>query len=122
MPASDVANFIRSTFRSVWALELLLVLKRGGDRAWQRAELVEALRASDRVVSSGLDSLLAGGLILVEADGAVRYAPASGETARLADETESVYARKPDAVRRLIVLAGPSALDAFVDAFRLRRD
>jgi len=43
----DVFGFIRSAFRSVWALELLCFLRRSCDREWQRAELVAVLRASD---------------------------------------------------------------------------
>ena len=124
MPAADqeVASFIRSSFRSVWAIELMLHLKRTSDRAWQRAELVEALRASDLVVANALHALVAAGLCLTLEDGAARYAPASPDIDRLADATEELYARKPDAVRRLIVAAAGDGLAAFADAFRLRRD
>jgi hypothetical protein len=34
----DIAGFIRSSFRSVWTLELLLHLARGPDRAWTAEE------------------------------------------------------------------------------------
>ena len=124
MPAADqdVASFIRSSFRSVWAIELMLHLKRNSGRGWQRQELVEALRASDLVVANALEALVAAGLCLTLEDGAVRYAPASPDIERLADATEELYARKPDAVRRLIVAAAGDGLAAFADAFRLRRD
>jgi len=74
------------------------------------------------VVAAGLESLLAGGLILLEDDRRARYGPAGADLARLVDETERLYAMKPDAVRRLIVLSQGSAVSAFADAFRLRRD
>ena len=124
MPAADqeLASFIRSSFRSVWAIELMLHLKRNSDQPWSRAALVEALRASDLVVANALDSLVAAGLCLAVDDGAARYAPASPDIERLADATEELYARKPDAVRRLIVAAAGDGLAAFADAFRLRRD
>jgi len=118
----ELAAFIRSSFRSVWALELLLHLRREAGRAWTRAELVERLRASDLVVAGGLDSLLAAGLVLQNSDGTARYAPASPDLERLVDGAETLYAKKPDAVRRMIVAAASDGAAAFADAFRLRRD
>lgn len=123
MPASqEVTEFIRSHFRSVWSLELLLHLKRHPDRFWSTAELVDVLRASQAVVTTGVETLLAGGLIVVESDGRARYAPANQDLDRRVAETEEVYAIKPDAVRRLIVLSANSGVAAFADAFKLWRD
>lgn len=123
MPASEeLADFIRHQFRFVWSLELLLFLKRNPERPWSGDELVEALRASQAVVSTSLDLLLAGGLIVRDGKGLASYAPASSDLRRLTDETESLYARKPDAVRRLIISSADTGLSAFADSFRLRRD
>ena len=118
----QLADFIRSSFRSVWTLELLLYLKQRGDRAWSRAELVQGLRASDSIISTGTDALLAAGLILLEDDGGALYRPVSADLEALANEAETLYAQRPDAVRRLIVGATSDAVTAFADAFRLRRD
>ena len=49
----DVLRFLASSFPSVWALELLLVLKKKR-RAWAREERVATLRASELVVSKAL--------------------------------------------------------------------
>jgi hypothetical protein len=117
----DAANFIRSSFRSVWSIELFLLLK-GDPRAWPRAEIVAALRASELIVAQGLDSLTAAGLVIVDETGGAAYRPASEGAARLAERAESLYARSPDAVRRLIVGAIPNPLAAFADAFRLRKE
>jgi hypothetical protein len=38
------------------------------------------------------------------------------------DETEALYARSPDAVRRMIISASHGGLTAFADAFRIRKD
>jgi hypothetical protein len=123
MPASqEVIEFIRSHFRSVWSLELLLHLRRHSGRPWSTAELVDVLRASQAVVETGIETLLAGGLVVVEKDGGARYAPATPDLETGVGETEDLYARKPDAVRRLIVLSANSGVVAFADAFKLRRD
>lgn len=123
MPADqDVVSFIRSSFRSVWTIELLLHLKQSSDRDWSKADLVQALRASELVVSNGLNSLLAAGLVVQNDDGSTRYAPATPDLENMADATEALYAMKPDAVRRMIVVAAADGVTAFADAFRLRRD
>jgi hypothetical protein len=118
----EVAAFIRSSFRSVWTLELLLHLKGGADRHWTRAELVEKLRASELVIAGALDALLAGGLVIQTKEGAARYAPASPDLERLVAGAQALYAKKPDAVRRMIVAGVSDGAAAFADAFRLRRD
>ena len=120
IPSEDLLRFIGSSFRSVWALELLLVLKRD-PRAWSSGELVSTLRASELVVSKALDALVAAGLASIEGDGAV-YMPINDEVASCVDQLEKLYAVRPDAVRRAIVAATTSGATAFADAFKLRKD
>lgn len=119
-PSDDLFRFIGSSFRSVWALELLLLLK-GDDRGWSRDALITALRASELVVNKALEELLAAGLISIERDKAV-YQPASADMRRAIDQVEKLYAARPDAVRRAIVSTASSGATAFADAFRLRKD
>lgn len=116
----DLLQFITSSFRSVWALELLLLLKRER-RPWRQDELVTTMRASDLVISKALAPLLAAGLASQDEDG-VLYMPVSADVAKLVERTESLYAARPDAVRRAIVSASVEGLTAFADAFRLRKD
>jgi hypothetical protein len=116
----ELSRFISSSFPSVWALELLLLLK-SERRPWARDELIGALRASELVVSQSLDSLVAGGLASVTQEEAA-YMPVSNSVAKLVDQAEELYALKPDKVRRMIVTASASGIAAFADAFRLRKD
>jgi hypothetical protein len=117
-PEHDLLTFITSSFRSVWALELLLMLK-SEPRVWPRDELVTTMRASELVVSKALDSLVAAGLASLEGEGA-RYMPVSDEVAECVERSEKLYAARPNAVRRAIVSASAGDLTAFADAFRLR--
>jgi biotin operon repressor len=119
-PSDDLFRFIGSSFRSVWALELLLLLKRD-NRPWSRDELITALRASELVVNKTLDELLAAGVISIEGDQAV-YQPASADMRKAIDAVEKLYSARPDAVRRAIVSTASSGATAFADAFRLRKD
>ena len=117
----NVTRFIQSSFRSVWSLELLLLLKRDR-KPWTENAIVEALRASQLVVSQALESLVAAGLVTVSDNGRGDHSPVSGDVAKLIEETEALYAKRPDAVRRLIVAASKPGLTAFADAFKLGRD
>jgi hypothetical protein len=116
----ELSRFISSSFPSVWALEVLLLLK-SEQRPWPRGELIGALRASELVVSQSLDSLVAGGLASVTEEEAV-YMPVSRSVAKLVEQAESLYALKPDKVRRMIVTSSARGIAAFADAFRLRKD
>jgi len=123
MPSEeDVSSFIRSTFRSVWALELLCFLRQEPARCRSHGEMVAGLRGSDLVVTQSVESLTAAGLVVAEADGSARYCPASTDLDGLVEQATALYARSPDAVRRMIVAAANPGLTAFADAFRLRKD
>jgi hypothetical protein len=117
----EVAAFIRASFRSVWDLELLCFLRRAPDHNQYPATLVTGLRASELVVANSISALLAAGLIVEEPDHSVRYAPASPDLGRLAEQADALYARSPGAIRRMIVTASNPGIAAFADAFRLRK-
>ncbi|HYD37417.1 MAG TPA: hypothetical protein VEA60_07375 [Allosphingosinicella sp.] len=121
-PDEDVSSFIRATFRSVWALELLCFLRQNRGRDLTRADLVAELRGSELVVTQSLDALSAAGLVLADADGSARYSPASDDLDRMVGRVELLYAKSPNAVRRTIVAAANPGITAFADAFRLWKD
>ncbi len=116
----DVLRFVAARFPSVWALELLLALKRER-RPWSREELVATLRASELVVSRALEALAAAGLASFEDGGAI-YLPVNADVDRLVEQVEQTYRTRPNAVRRAIIAASASSATAFADAFKLRRD
>mgnify|MGYP003578429316 CR=1 FL=1 len=116
----DVLRFIAASFPSVWALELLLVLK-SERRVWERDELDATLRASELVVSKALDALVAAGLASIEGKGAA-FLPVNRDVEACVEQVEDMYRTRPNSVRRVIVSAGTSSANAFADAFKLRRD
>jgi hypothetical protein len=116
----DILRFVAASFPSVWALELLLALKRE-PRPWPRDELVKNLRASDLVVSKALDALVAAGMVSIEQEGA-RYLPVNADVSAHVDGAEALYRSRPNKVRRAIISASASSAIAFADAFKLRRD
>jgi len=123
MPDLSATNrFIRSVFRSIWSLELLLVLRGRPEHEWSQEELIATLRASEQVVTQSKEDLLAAGLIIINDAGRVRYSPASTELEASVEAAAELYAAKPTAVRRLLVSGADDSVSSFADAFRIRRD
>lgn len=85
----QLTGFIRSTFRSIWQLELLLHLKREGAYR-SHEEIVAALRASDLIVSRGVEALSAAGLLVVDAEARAAYRPVSDADAGLVDAAQGL--------------------------------
>lgn len=118
----EVKAFIASCVRSVWALELLLLLRRDAQRAWTVETLTAELRSSAFVVAEVLATFRQAGLIAEDPAGTFRYAPAASHLDRAVEQIASAYASKPLAVSKEILAAGNDKIRTFADAFRLRKD
>ena len=119
MSEEDVLSFISGSISSVWALELLLLLKRGAPDGRREDELVRELRSSTTAVSQSLRKLYDAGLV-VAASGLYYYQPARAPLDQLVTETERLYALKPAAVVKAIVTAKNESLQAFANSFKLK--
>ena len=116
----DVLRFAAGLFKSVWALELLLALRRGGDRSWLAEELIKELRSSRVVVVEALSNLVVAGLVVQEEDGRFRYHVGSSGIDEMIGELEALYATKPTVVMREIVTTPNLKLKILSDAFKIK--
>jgi biotin operon repressor len=116
----EVIAFIRAHIGSLYALELLLLIKRGRGKNWQSGELVRELRSSRTAVAEALNRLTKAGLVVENPSGGYAFAPTSPECERLADEIESIYTSKPISLVKAIVAAPDERLRVFSDAFKLK--
>jgi hypothetical protein len=105
--------------RSVWAVELLLLLRRDRDRCWTPAELVGELRASTGLVRDNLANFQKSGLAVEDDGGCWRYAPASPILEGLAGELERAYRERPVSIINIIA-APPDPIQGLADAFKWR--
>lgn len=115
---ADILEYAGASFRSVWALELLLLLRRSA-RSWTPADIIKELRSSRVVVIEALNNLTAAGLAVQEDGDAYRYA-AIGPVEQTIAELERLYAVKPTLVMRSIVNSPNSKLQMLSDAFRIK--
>lgn len=100
----ELITFIKGRIRSMWTLELLLLLKRNGAQPVLRAQLVRDLRGSSTLVDRGLAELAAAGLVVTHRR-AARFGPASTALENLCDRLDAALAERPVAVRNAILSA-----------------
>lgn len=116
----NLLSFVREHVPSVWALELLLLLRRDPDRCWSPGDLVRELRASQMLVADNLQRLERSGLVAPD-EGCFRYAPAAPVLEELCAQLEASYRERPVAVINMI--AKPSSpVQSLADAFKFRGD
>lgn len=118
----QLESFIGTSFRSVWALEVLQFLVAHPESSFAPEEVIAALRVSDAVVSQSVQNLSAAGLAVVNDEGQVGFCVLSADLDALVREAIDFYRRRPDKVRRLIVAESSPGVTAFADAFKLRKD
>ena len=120
MPLSDPGflGLVRQHIRSVWALELLLLLRSRAGDSWPPEALVRELRASEPLITGCLASLQQSGLASHEEGAAWRFAPASPELERFCDQLAEAYQTRPVALINMI--AAPSQVQDLADAFKFK--
>jgi hypothetical protein len=120
MPAeTDVLQFCAAVFKSVWALELLLTLRRFPELSWHAAELIKELCCSSGVVAESLDNLTAAGLV-IEGEGGFCYRSGDASMDEMVAAVQELYATKPTAVIREIMTTPNMKLKILSDAFRIK--
>lgn len=122
MISEDVRRFIRSSVRSVWALELLLLMRREPDRSWTVDALTSELRGSRQLVTDILSGFIERGLVVSDTSQTYRYRPADSALDELVRDLEKVYAERRIALIQEIVAAPNEKIQTLADAFKLKRE
>jgi DNA-binding IclR family transcriptional regulator len=117
----DIGDFARS-LRSLWAIELLLLLYRAPDRTWRPADLVRELRSSPRLVEEVLALLVDIGIVQRDSGDAYRYGATSTRLGELVGALDRMHRERPLSLAREIHSMPNEKLRAFSDAFRLKKD
>lgn len=120
--SQDLHEFIRNTVRSVWALELLLVISKDPTCSWRVEDLDRELRSSLGLVANILAEFKRAGLVHEESDGRYRYQPATVARDHVVQELRTAYASWPFAVVRAITTAPNEKIQTFADAFKIKKD
>lgn len=115
----DLSQFVREHIASVWALELLLLLRSNREKRWVAADLVREMRASAKLVSENLSRFERFGLAVVEADG-WRFAPANAWLDTISARLAEAYREKP--VSTIGMISRPDPVRSLAEAFKIKGD
>jgi hypothetical protein len=114
----DLLAFIRRSIPSVWALDVLLLLRKPPARSWAACDIVGELRASDAIVIGVLEGFQRDELVAKTEDGRFQFAPAESLLEELTIALADAYAERPVAVINAIA-STDAKLQTLADAFRL---
>jgi hypothetical protein len=121
--SDDVRSLALRRLESPAFLDVLLLLRAGGARAWSPAEVVTALHLDEVEVSRALVTLRQAGILkaAIGEDVSYSFAP-HPEVADTIAELARAYREQPQAILDLIATRPRHKLRLFADAFRLRSD
>ena len=111
-------SLVRQHIRSVWSLELLLLMRSRAGESWRAEGLVRELRASAPLIAGCLAQLQDSGLVASE-EGAWRFAPATPELEHFCEQLSDAYQTRPVAL--ISMIAKPSQVQDLANAFRFKR-
>jgi predicted transcriptional regulator len=117
-----VLTFIRSSIKSVWALDLLILIRRARVRSWTLDALAQELRGNRTLVNDVLSALMKAGVIQADTEGSYRYWPATPDLDALVEQLDRLYAERPVALIKEIVSAPNEKIQSFADAFKIKKE
>jgi hypothetical protein len=117
-----LVQFIRTNIKSVWALELLLLVCREPARSWSPGQINSELHCRIGLVNDILRWFKDRELITEESGGQYRCDPNSPEARARVKELQVAYAERPLAVFNIVVESTNAHIQAFSDAFKLKKD
>lgn len=119
MLSDDALIFLQHSIKTVWTLEILLILRRDPGQAWNSDELIRESRSSTLILQEALANLQKAGLIETDEDQRIRYHSATPALERLVAEIVSAQARRPAAVTKALLSVSSDKVQNFVGAFRV---
>lgn len=119
---AGLEELIRDHVVTVDHLRALVLLHAGADHEWDAAEVAVRLYVTPEVAAGVLDGLAASGLLARGEDRATyRYGPLTERLANAVGQLVELDRTQPVTLIRMIY-ARSRSIDAFADAFKLRKD
>ena len=118
----EILSFVRSSIRSAWTLEVLLLLRRDARQSWRIDDLVRELRGSVALVTESLNALDALGVLATTASESYHYRAATAQLEELVSALVLLYGQKPITVLRAIFASPSDKIKSFSDAFLIKKN
>lgn len=123
-PSAAVCAFINAYIESIDVLRVLLHLARHPDKAWTIGDISKATALPVESVSAQIPKLVAAGLVVNANEGDIagfKYGPRATEFEQMVQELIQLDDQMPVTLIRLVYARKSGSVQAFADAFRLRR-
>lgn len=119
----DVREFVRREIKSVFQLEVLLLLHRTSERAWTAMEISQELAIDPEIAETQVIRLEEMGLIQGEqtAPDSYVYGPKDETDVMIVEKLATAYAKQRVGVFSLILRESDNRIRHFAEAFRLIR-
>lgn len=117
---ANLLSFVRASIPSIWALELLLLIRRAAPGRLTREEIVQHLRATPLLIDRLLDRFKQTGLIVEDESGAV-FQCSDPATYALCEALALAAEERPLALRDAIISAPNEKLRDLADAFKFKK-
>jgi hypothetical protein len=118
--SAETLKFVRRSFESVWALELILMMRRENTRCWSVSELTQQLRASELLVGGILPDLVRKGWCWRPRQACSSIVPPQSNE-QLVDKVAVVYAENRIRLINEIFKVPDRNAQTFADAFRIKK-
>jgi hypothetical protein len=116
----QLIDFVRKSLGSIWALEVLLFIRRRAPDPVTVEEIDRELRATPYLVRRIVDQLTHEHLVTREVGNLVKFDAGTPELERLCALLETVTRERPIGLRDAIVGSSGAKLRNFADAFRFK--
>jgi len=116
-----LSQFIRDRLPSLEQIEIVLLLRRDGTRAWTAPEVSAALATPPESTAMRLFLLASNGVVVFDGSSGLpkyRYVPGDEE---MMSELQSTYDERREALVALVGGAPADPLRSFADAFKLKK-
>jgi len=117
---NDALDFVRTSIGSVWALELLVLLRREPVRSWPLDLMIHESRSSVVAVSHAIQMLENAGLVVQTAPREYLYRPTTPTLDAIGDLVQKIYSNKPSTVISAIFDLPDDQLRTFAKAFKFK--
>ena len=120
MTEQEILRFARNRIRSIWTLEVLVLLCETRGDQWRVEQLVRESRSSAGAVFTALDCLGRLGMVREASEELYQFEPKSQELEALALQLRDLYKSKPTTVVNALFGAVDEKLQIFAGAFKLK--
>lgn len=120
---ADIRKFVSQYLTSVEHLETFILLHRAPTKYWSASEIAAELQIEDAAAERVLEQLASKNLldIKISNDVLYRFNPVAASVDEAAARVAEFYLRQRIVVTNL-VMSAPGPMQAFADAFRLKKD